>query len=408
MRISPAARWLISGATVHTFGETFYDLVMPLLVLALTGSPVMMAIMFSVGYGAEFLVAVFGGHFVDKYNRRKLLMVISASEAAIMLAAGGFGISFRLPVWSILVVAGLIDMLVRLYLIADNAALPQVVTQNQLPKANGILQAWSSAAQAIGPALAGIAIGATNPSFVLLITGLIHLMLLVLVSRVPWEQFGNDEDILEEKTIIRNTIEGWRFTFSNVLYRRVVLWRAGFDFFAGAAFLMLLFYYQRALFLNGWQIGIMVSGGALEGLAGGLALSRLQATVPSGKLLLGTTSGFALCLAGLAITPWWPVAFVFAMALMFFLSLVRRVVNLLFQKSVPCRFLGRVTATSQLFATGFGPVSILLAAWLTQNGNVRIVFWLSASALLVLVALAAIGRLHKANWSISAETSSEH
>jgi MFS family permease len=181
---------------------------MPLLVLALTGSPVMMALIFSVGYGAEFLVAVFGGHFVDKYNRRKLLMVISASEAAIMLAAGGFGISFQLPVWSVLVVAGLIDMLVRLYLIADNAALPQVVTHDQLPKANGMLQAWSSVAQAIGPALAGFAFGVTNPNFVLLMTGLIHLMLLILVSRVPWERFDNDEDNLEAKTILRNTIEG--------------------------------------------------------------------------------------------------------------------------------------------------------------------------------------------------------
>lgn len=405
MRITPAARWLISGATLHTFGETFYDLVMPLLVLALTGSPVMMAIMFSIGYGAEFLVAIFGGYFVDKYDRRKLLMVLSAGEAAIMMTAGGIGICARLPVWSVFIVAGLIDMLVRLYLIADNAALPQVVTEDQLPKVNGTLQAWSSAAQAIGPALAGFAIGATNPSFVLLITGLISLILLILVSRVSWERFSNDEDLLEPRTIIRNTIEGWRFTFSNVLYRRVVLWRAGFDFFAGAAFLMLLFYYERTLLLNGWEIGIMVAGGALGGLAGGLALSRLQATVPSGRLLLGATSGLALCLTGLAVTPWWPVAFVFAAALMFFLSLVRRVVNLLFQKSVPSRFLGRVTATSQLFATGFGPVSTLLAAWLAQHGNVRIVFWTSASALLGLVSLAAIGKLHKEDWSISAETS---
>jgi phosphatidylglycerophosphate synthase len=108
----------------------------------------------------------------------------------------------------------------------------------------------------------------------------------------------------------------------------------------------------------------------------------------------------------LASTPWWRVAFVFAVALMFFLSLVGRVVNLLFQKSVPSRFLGRVTAISQLFTTSFGPVSALLAAWLAQNGNVRIVFWICASALLILVGLAAIGRLHKANWSISASTSS--
>jgi MFS family permease len=76
--IGAAGRWLIGGATIQSLGEALYDLLIPLLVLQITGSPIVMAAVFVVGYAMEIIVGIIGGVIVDRVNRRKLLIGINA------------------------------------------------------------------------------------------------------------------------------------------------------------------------------------------------------------------------------------------------------------------------------------------------------------------------------------------
>ncbi|WP_146607658.1 hypothetical protein [Spongiactinospora gelatinilytica] len=88
------------------------------------------------------------------------------------------------------------------------------------------------------------------------------------------------------------------------------------------------------------------------------------------------------------------------MSLMFLLSLLGRLLTLLFQDTVPAEYLGRVTATSQLLTTGFGPLSVLSAAWLSDVASARFVFVIVAAAALALAVLSRFGVMSRADWRI--------
>ncbi|MFI0418806.1 MFS transporter [Spongiactinospora sp. 9N601] len=399
--MNPAARWLIGGAAIHRLAETSYDLVMPLVVLSLTGSPVLMGLMFAVGFVAEFIVAVIGGSIVDLVSRKRLLLLITGAEVLVMAACGALALTGSLGTVALIAAAALIDFLVRLYLVADTAALPRVVDRQTLPRANGLMQVFVSIAQAVGPMLAGWVVGLSDVGGALLVTSGVFLLLFVSLSQIPsWGIADPAHDSATQNDVLRHMWEGVRFTFGNPLYRQIAIWRGFFDFFIGAAFLMFIFYMREELDFSGMEIGIATTMGAVGAIGGGLVFAKVQARFPSHTLITLLCAGMGVAFGVMAAAgQTWSVGLLM-MSLMFLLSLLGRLLTLLFQDTVPANLLGRVTATSQLLTTGFGPLSVLSAAWLSDVASARHVFVIVAVAVLALAVLSRFGVMSRADWRI--------
>lgn len=397
--MNAAARWLIGGAAVHRLAETFYDLAMPLAILGLTGSPFWMAVMFAAGFLAELVVAVAGGSVVDRLDRRRVLLTVTAGEAVVLGLCGLLAAADLLGPLLLVAAAATVDLLVRLYLVADTAALPRLVARPTLPRANGIMQAWLSAAQAVGPFLAGAAIALADLEGVLLITAATFLVLFALLTRIPWRAAA--EPVASEgppARVLAHLWEGVRFTFADPLYRQLAVWRGVGDFAIGASFLMFVYYMQGELRLDGVEIGLGSSLGAIGGIVGGLLFARIQARIPSHALVTAACVGMAAGLLALtAAGRWWTVGAMIGLVT-FCLALLGRLVVLLFQDRVPGHLLGRVTATSQILTTAFGPLSVLSAAWVADAAGARLVFLLSACVLLALAVASRFGAMGGADW----------
>lgn len=399
--MNPAAKWLIGGAGLHRLAETAYDLVMPLLILSLTGSPILMAVMFAAGFVAELVVAVFGGSLVDRTNRRTLLLFVTSAEIVVMTVCGILALVDGLSPVILILSAAMIDFLVRLYLIADTTALPRVVAKQELARANGLMQVSVSTATAVGPLLAGLIVASSGAGTALIATAAVFLLLFVALLRVPWGIAAAPpppED--EPQEVLRHMWRGIRFTFTNPLYRQITIWRGILDFLLGASFLMFIYFMNEELGFNGFEVGAAITLGAVGAIAGGMLFARIQSARSSHALVT------VLCVAlgvGFGVLPiastWWLVGLVL-MELMFSLSLISRLFTLLFQTAVPAHLLGRVTATSQLLATLFGPLSIISAAVLAQAAGAGFVFTLSSIGVLILAISSRFGAMSTADWRL--------
>jgi MFS family permease len=391
-----------AGAFLHRVAETFYDLAMPLLVLKLTGSAVLMSVMFGLGFVAELLVSMFGGTFIDRMDRRKLLITVAAAE---VLTMGVAGTAYSLDVLSVPALIGLafvIDGLVRLSITADSSILPQLVDREQVPRASGRLQMALSTAQALGPAMAGACVVLAGLGGTLWITAGAFLPLLGLVFLVKWPA---REPVTAEAGagivgFAKSSWHGMAFTFSNRMYRALLLWRGVFDFAYGAVYLMLIYYFQHQRHLSGAEIGLIATFGALGGLAGGAMFARVQAHFRSGTLLLCSALIMAAASALLPFTGDWPVLGLLLAVLMFFGALVGRLTGLLFQTTVPAEYLGRVISATQLISTATGPVSVLLAGWLSQNYGASTVFFGGSAVVVLLVVASLRSRIATADWGV--------
>ncbi|ASB63797.1 hypothetical protein S101413_00315 [Bacillus velezensis] len=76
-----ALLFVVSSNFIHKLTENIYDLVLPLLILYFTNSPILMGVCYALGFLADFLAAYFGGAVIDSYNRKKVLIFISISQA---------------------------------------------------------------------------------------------------------------------------------------------------------------------------------------------------------------------------------------------------------------------------------------------------------------------------------------
>ncbi|WP_179276392.1 MFS transporter [Rhodococcus sp. 06-235-1A] len=396
--IGSAGRWLIGGATIQSLGEALYDLLIPLLVLQITGSPVIMAAVFVVGYCMEIIVGIVGGVIVDRINRRTLLICIAALQAAVMLGCALLDIATgALPLWALFVTAAAIDFLVRLYLVADAAALPQVVGSAALPRANGLMQSMLSTTQVAGPLIGGLALEWIDLRGALLLTTVVYVALAIFVGRIPLD---TTKVATNPTTIIESYKQAWRVVLDNSLLRRIVIWRGAFDFVIAGAFLMLLFLLQGPAEQSSSSVGVIVAIGAVGGIVGGLGFAQVQAAVPSWLVL---ASGAALMCGALASLAFARSSYILAAAtfvLFGALSVVRRLLAQLFQSAVPNEMLGRVTAVSQLIASVVGPISVAIAAALSDSGRISILYIGSAIGVAALVAALAFGPLRGSDWGI--------
>jgi predicted MFS family arabinose efflux permease len=150
---------LWTGDVLSEVGSQATAVAMPLLVLALTGSPAKAGL---VGFARSLaypLTPLPAGVLVDRWDRRRVMIGCAAGRS---LAMGSLVVMLavaRPPFWQLLVVAFVNSMLWSVALIAERGLLPAVVPAEALSDAVALNQARESVAVIGGPALGGVLFG---------------------------------------------------------------------------------------------------------------------------------------------------------------------------------------------------------------------------------------------------------
>lgn len=398
VRIPVAGRFLIGANGMHSLISGFYDLAMPLLMLHLTGSALIMSLMFAIGFAAELVVAIIGGAVVDKFRRRALLIIIALLETVIFIAAGFLVINGAMNYALLLAVAALIDFCVRLYLVSDTVALADIVQPALLPKANGILQAVSSASVAIAPLLAGMIIAQFGIGAVFLASASLLACFTVFFCFISWPETARGSDNETEPGLWRSVRAGFRYMWQTPLLRQFLFWRGALDCALTAVFLFLIFYMREIIKLAPLDIGIVASLLAVGGIAGGLAFSKLFDAIKSATLLrisVFVLAGSAAVLVFCEHT--WQLGIV-AFTIAFGLSVTSRLLTTFYQLTTPKALLGRVLATSQTVTSILCPIVVLVCGSIADRGGISGIFFAASGLMLALVISANFGPLKTVDW----------
>src|SRR5262249_7625738 len=148
--------WLFFvGQTVSNLGTSFTLFALPLLVYKLTGS----ALNLAVTTAAEMLPYLFFGlligAWVDRVNRKRLMVLADLTRALVIASIPIAALLNVLTVDLVYAVAFLAATLGIFFNSGEFAAIPSLVRQDDLVTANGRVQASYSAAQVVGPIMAG-------------------------------------------------------------------------------------------------------------------------------------------------------------------------------------------------------------------------------------------------------------
>ncbi len=151
--------------------------------------------------GLLFSVLI-GGVAADRLPRRALLIVVELVRVGTALAVGLLAVTGMLQLWHLAVVAFLIGAAEAFFFPAYTALLPTLLPPDELLAANGVEGMLRPVAQqAVGPALAGVVVGASAPSAAILVAGGLYavaLLALVAMRTLPVPAAAEGSSVLGE------------------------------------------------------------------------------------------------------------------------------------------------------------------------------------------------------------------
>jgi MFS family permease len=154
---------LMVSQSVSAVGDAVSLTAMPLLVLALTGSGLVMGIVGAVSTGADFVVGTVAGALADRGDRKRMMFVADLGRA-ILTALIPISVLVGGPTLAVIILVAAPLAILRAFFRAGYlASMPNLVGRSQLTRGNGILETAYSAAFILGPSLAGFLVTIIGP-----------------------------------------------------------------------------------------------------------------------------------------------------------------------------------------------------------------------------------------------------
>jgi MFS family permease len=376
--------YLWSASLISTLGDGALLAAIPLMAKSLTVDPQLIAAVATVG-SAPWLLALFGGVVVDRYDRRLLMTWAQVAQAILVGAAAAIVTLGLTRLWMLYVLAFGIGAAEVLFTAASQAFVPSLVGRDRLEQANGrIITTQQVSQQFAGPPL-GSALFAFAMPLPFWLNAITFTVSVVLISRI--RRVGPPPGTGAKRSMFAEIGEGLRWLARNRLPRILTIGAGAGNFCEYMALSVLVLFSSQVLHLSDQGYGILLGTMAIGGIIGSLISVRVIALFGARQVAIGAQ---AICpLAWLAIA--WvgrsPVtvvalftAFSIAVAVWSVVALSAR------QRLIPDALLGRVTSASRMIAFGAMPLGALAGGYLAKEYGL-IAPWVVGGALSLLVTL---------------------
>ncbi len=156
-------RIVLGGQAVSAFGDAISFTVLPLLVVALTGSGIAMGIVGALQMLPDLLLGLPAGALADRWDRRRMIILADLGRA-LLTALIPLSVLLGWPTMGvILLVTFPINALRVVFLAAWTAVMPSIVEVDQVGRSSGYAEAVFSASFVFGPAIAGVLVAVLGP-----------------------------------------------------------------------------------------------------------------------------------------------------------------------------------------------------------------------------------------------------
>lgn len=260
--------WL--GQFVSTAGTALTSLAASILVYRLTGSALSVGLMMMATAAPSLLVGLFAGVIVDRYDRKKI-MIVTELLRAVLIALIPFLVT-RNIVWLYVIVA-LTSAIAQFYDPAHESVLPEVASEEELAAANSLMAISSFGSTAIGFAASGLIASAANINWAFWLDAISFLVSALCIMFVAIKPLGAEEEA-SAAMVVRNLRVGLRFLADTPVLRSLFLVYIPVLISYGLSNSLLLPFSDRALGANEFQYGLQESLTSVAFIACSLLMAK--------------------------------------------------------------------------------------------------------------------------------------
>ena len=363
------------GQTISNLGSSFTQWAVPLLVFQLTHS----ALNLGVAMAATFLPYLFFGlplgAWMDRVDRKRAMVLLDSINVLVILSIPLVAQFGHLNVWLIYAVTFIQSTVFIAFSAGEFAAIPSLVSTDDLVTANGRIQATFSAAQVAGPLLAGLLVSFLPLVWVMAFDAGSFAISAVSLALIRSSFNVVTEEPKEATTILHDVREGLRYVLSHPVLRNISAMMALINFVNASAFAELVLFATERLDASRFEIGVLFAAGSAGVVVTGLLAGRLRKRFSFTALAMTSLMLMGACLVVFAgVTSYW-----LALPLWGAASGLGILFNIntgsLRQAIVPNQLLSRVMSIASVLAWSAIPAGALVGGWVVSaTDNVAAVY----------------------------------
>lgn len=390
LRPGPFRRYII-GSAISDTGTWMQVMAQGYVMSTLTNKALLLGMANLAAGLPMLLLTMVGGSVADRFDKRKILLTTQYVQIALAISIGFLILSGKIQIWHIFGFAVVLGISNSFEMPTLNAFVPELVSRDEIQSAIAVDRAVFHGSRVVGPALAGIFIGASGAASAFFSNAISFVALIIALFTIPPRRRGTAE---EEEKRAGGIKEGFRYVAKDKpSLAMIALIAATTLFIFPIITVMMPLYVRLVLGLGADRLGFLMGASAVGSVVGAIFLISIprEKRVP----FMMVNVGIVTCaIFSLSRAP----SFYLATALMVFNSLGLAMnfglANTIVQERAPDYLRGRVSAVFMLSFVGLMPVAGLGITGLSDLIGMRTALAIAAVCYAI-VALFVLGRVRR-------------
>lgn len=352
------------GQLVSLIGTWMQSVAQSWLVYRLTGSSVLLGL---IGFSMQipvFLLAPVGGAVADRQSRHRILLATQTAAMGLAFGLAALTLSGLVRVPYIFALGALLGVVNAFDIPARQSFVFEMVGREDLPNAIALNSSMFNGARIVGPAVAGVLVGAIGEGWCFFANGVSFLAAIagLLAMRVPPRAPRP-----APASALSEVAAGFRFVAHTRSIRALLLLLGAVSVTAMPYAVLMPIFADRILHGGARGLGVLMGASGAGALLGAVALAMRRRLRGLGAWIAASSAAFgvALVLFSLSRTFWLSALLLVPVGAAMMVQMAGS--NTLVQAMVPDALRGRVMAVYSMMFMGMAPIGALLAGALAER-----------------------------------------
>ena len=379
-------RLFFFGQGISLIGTWMQAVALGWLVLELTNSAFAVGLNQALRSLGVLVFTLYAGVVVDRVDKRRLIVWTQVLQMLEALVLALLVWTKSATTWQVMALAVLFGIVSAFDIPARQAFLVELVGRDNLMNAIALNSSMFNAARIVGPAVAGVLIGATDVGMCFFLNGISYVAVFASLFTIRLPRFVPRVQQYSAWVGFRQAVT---FIRSDPRVSTIVLLVAVFSVF-GFPFLVLMPVVARDVVRTSARgYGLLMAAVGVGAMLGALALALGGRRVKQGRALLQSGAAFAALLVGFALVRSFALALLLLALTGCAMIITTALGNTMLQTLVPDALRGRVMAFYAFVFVGMAPLGAFQAGFVAEHHGAPVAIAMGGVACLIAMAVAA-------------------
>ena len=275
--------WYFTGNTVFFMAMQMNQLLRGYLAFQLTDAAIALGLIAVTIAVPLLLVAPLGGVMADRYDKRRLLIVVQIFIAGVNAVLAALIITDLIEFWHLLVGTLGLGITISMMMPARQAMLPSLVPQHRMMNAVSLQMGSMNLTRIIGPTIGGLLIGPLGIGTVWVLGVVLYLVSVATLLKLP--KYGMVSEY-EVRSFREDLVGGFRYVASQPLLRLLIVTGMMMPLFVFPVQLILPVFAEDVFEQGPGALGTLMAAAGIGGLIGALISANLDHFPRKGVIML--------------------------------------------------------------------------------------------------------------------------